>query len=214
MYAALINTHKRGVALALFPVEPSGNSFEQAVGSLLEQGRSAPEQIQLHQSSSIAKQYRMQDRIFAVCSGLTAENLSHLYSHSIEQIGITEQQISAVGVLVGPGSFTGLRLGTAFANGLNFGRTRKLWAIESHPESNLIDELKATHKQVLPEFWGQPSNDQHDPYAVPLAFADLYLSLIQWTQGRATMVERLEPRYGREPTPVIKLRQQREQSSQ
>lgn len=210
MYAALINTHKRGVALALFPVEPGGNSFEQASVSLLEQGRTSPEQFQLHHGSSAAQRYLSHGRIFAVCSGLTAEHLSHLYTRSLDQIGITEQQISAVGVLVGPGSFTGLRLGTAFANGLNFGRSRKLWAIESHPESNLVDELKAEHKQVLPEFWGQSSTDQHDPYAVPLAFADLYLSLMQWTQGRARVVERLEPRYGRDPTPVIKLRQQRE----
>jgi hypothetical protein len=125
-------------------------------------------------------------------------------------VGISDQQISVVGVLVGPGSFTGLRLGTAFANGLNFGRARQLWAIESH----LVRDKVSADPDIDQHFWGEASADEHDPYAVTLAFGDLYLSLQQWIQGSARLVGHLEPQYGRDPTPVIKLRQQRERSSQ
>ena len=213
MYAALINTHKRGVALGLFALSPELSPEDcciQAATTLLGHGTAPPAEFELQPDKSLAKRYQGDVCVFSVCAGLTAENLSHLYIDSLAQLGILDQQISMVGVLVGPGSFTGLRLGTAFANGLNFGRERQLWAIESQS----VRESPPQELVMDSQFWGEDSTDEHDPYAVTLAFGDLYLSLQQWSQGRARLVAHLEPQYGRDPTPVIKLRQQKERSSQ
>ena len=213
MYAALINTHKRGVALGVFPFKTDvtlEECIKRAALDLIGRRRVNPVEFELQPDKPLAQRYQSHDSVFSVCAGLTAENLSHLYIDSLSRVGISDQQISVVGVLTGPGSFTGLRLGTAFANGLHFGRARQLWAIESHSDSDRArcPEHTDTH------FWGKVSNDETDPYAVTLSFGDLYLSLQQWSQGTARLVEHLEPQYGRDPTPVIKLRQQRERSSQ
>lgn len=213
MFAALINTHKRGVALALFPLgeaEALSQCCSRAAEVLLSCGVAEPIGFLLHPDNGPARRYQSDQSIFSVCSGLTAENLSHLYNDSLGQLGISDTQISVIGVLTGPGSFTGLRLGTAFANGLNFGRLRQLWSIESH--STQVNNIKRSG--LHEDFWGESSGDEHDPFAVTLAFGDLHHSLQQWELGHARCVGHLEPLYGRDPTPVIKLRQQKEKLSQ
>jgi hypothetical protein len=212
MYAALLNTHKRGVALAIGPMSEQLDNFNHVSQCLLDLATQPSLPFPLAPEVSPARRYHAGDRIFAVSSGLTAENLSRLYSDSLGLIGISDDRIAAIGVAVGPGSFTGLRLGTAFANGLSLGRQRTLWAITSHTNASDVEHLKSQQGLILEEFWGEVSGDEQDPFAVPLSFVDLYLSLRQWGCGHAEVVERLEPRYGRDPTPVIKLRQQRNQS--
>jgi len=50
-------------------------------------------------------------------------------AETLERVGVKSQVIQAVGVAIGPGSFTGLRIGLAFAKGLVFSGQAKLIGI-------------------------------------------------------------------------------------
>jgi hypothetical protein len=146
--------------------------------------------------------------IFAVCAGLTAENLADLYRSALASSGRSEASVSALGVVTGPGSFTGLRLGCAFANGLALGRQRECWSVSGVLPAQVPSLLQSIKYELHSGFAGEVSGDLDDPFAALASFADLFVHLDNWARSEAQCVDVLEPVYGREPTPVLKLRQQ------
>lgn len=203
----LVCTHKRGVGLALLAHSTQSEVLNRAASEFLNCATIEPLPLHLQGSVAPAYFYESPSSIYAICSGLTAENLSSLYAGVLSQRNTTDAQVNTVAVVVGPGSFTGLRLGCAFANGLMLGRRRVLVAVG-------LDENAGAAGAFAPSVWagfaGQPSADADDPYATSVSFADLHGALCAWANGRGQLVDVLEPHYGRDPTPVIKLRQQQE----
>jgi hypothetical protein len=210
--AVLFCTHKRGAGLALFEVGADGvqESAARAAHGLVELSASAPLSAALPLTGANQSWYKSPDgkNIFAVCSGLTAENLAELYRSVLVLKACEDASVGVLGVVTGPGSFTGLRLGCAFANGLGMGLTRECWSVNGAAPAELSSRLQSAAVQCQPEFLGENSSDPDDPYAVPVSFADLFLHLDNWARGEAQRTAVLEPVYGRDPTPVIKLRQQ------
>jgi hypothetical protein len=212
MYAALLCTHKRGVGLAVMPAPQRDEEFEGCAASLFQFAQEQPQQVQLSSTLSTSRIFVSGSFCFATCDGLTAENLAQLYRHVLEILDLEDSAVSTIAVAVGPGSFTGLRLGCAFANGLHFGRKRHLWAVVGIPADQI--ESGSEELPTQPEsFWGIPSRDLDDPFATQVSFGDLYAHLRLWQRGSARLVDVLEPHYGREPTPVLKLKQQEGNSS-
>lgn len=119
-------------------------------------------------------------QLFCV-SGKTAENLLDSYLSLLNQANLQCQEVKTLAVGTGPGSFTGLRLGCAFANGIKLGQNCQLVSLQTKynteddsNESVHIDDLEdAIHKLKINEF---------------------------------QMVDELIPNYGREPGPVLKLK--------
>jgi hypothetical protein len=205
MYAVLVCTHKRGVGLAVVP-DPAHLMEIQIYADLLHGKAEQQPALALLSNTQARARFFADGRVcFATSDGLTAENLSHLYAQALQMLGLQDSSVNTLAVAVGPGSFTGLRLGCAFANGLHFGRSRRLFAVHGVAPDTSDDSFAS----VEPEsFWGTPSKDSDDPFATQVSFGDLYSLLRLWGQGSAKLVDVLEPHYGREPTPVLKLKQQ------
>ncbi len=210
--AALLCTHKRGAGLVVFRVDPQGMeiSAAQAAERLAELCGAQPVAAVLPLTKATVHWLSQSGGscVAAVSSGLTAENLADLYRSALDFLGCEDPSVTALGVVSGPGSFTGLRLGCAFANGLALGRSRELWSVAGVPPDQIRTLCAAIESRAQPAFWGEVSPEADDPFAVPTAFADLLVHLQNWAHGQAERVDVLEPVYGREPTPVLKLRQQ------
>lgn len=210
--AALICTHKRGAGLALFPLQ--GQTVEEAAQraahALMELSRESAQTVSLSTTGAAAHVLDSDSELFwfSVCSGLTAENLADLYRLGLSELNAVDATVGVLSVVVGPGSFTGLRLGCAFANGLSLGRPRSLWALEALSPREVENRTRAVLPDVSQFFLGESSSDAEDPFAVVVSFADLLAHLVRWHDGGGRTVPVVEPLYGRDPTPVIKLRQQ------
>lgn len=141
---------------------------------------------------------------YAVAIGetTTAEVLSKMYNAVLSSCAKDDDDVKNLGVGVGPGSFTGLRLGCAFANGLQIGRQRQLYAL-----TNLLLKDLALACQNMPfdsVFWEKPLPVVgDDEFAVPVTLMDLLYSILGWSRAQA--VNELQPAYGRLPGPVLKL---------
>jgi hypothetical protein len=215
-YAALFCTHKRGAGLALFRVETNsvGASANQAMIRLAAFASTTPQQVNLPDTSASAFFFTESDRssLFATCAGLTAENLAELYKLALQSLNTDDSHVGVVGVVTGPGSFTGLRLGCAYVNGLALGHARRVWAVEGVSPENVHGICHSMAPGMGEDFCGRLSSELDDPYAVPTAFGDVLVHLGNWSSGAASEVKILEPVYGRDPTPVIKLRQKQGES--
>jgi len=185
-FTAVILTHKRRGAVAVFPGE---GPFAPRVLALLQ--NASPED---HATTLTGP-----DATIALGTEDTAEILRTLYERTLACAGATDAQVVHVALGVGPGSFTGLRLGCAFANGLLLGRSRSATALTCPPPT--------------PDSpWHLPARDADDPFSAPVSFADV-LSVCETLDatldaGQANAVSEFVPAYGREPGPVIKLRSQ------
>lgn len=125
----------------------------------------------------------------ALSSSTTAEQLSNMYNACLHQWAteqVQEAQVHTLCVGVGPGSFTGLRLGCAFANGLAMAHARALIALP------------------CPVF-GQPESE----FSHFVTFDDILAALAFYRKGLGKEVSSFIPAYGSEPGPVLKLQAQK-----
>jgi len=75
-----------------------------------------------------------------------AERLPVCIDHVLDDAGISHQQITGVAVSIGPGSFTGLRIGLAMAKGLAFGWDKPLLTVPTM--EGLLSRVPEYHKRV------------------------------------------------------------------
>lgn len=113
---------------------------------------------------------------------MTAEHLCASYHQLLQAVGLASEQIRTLAVGAGPGSFTGLRLGCAFANGLSLGSSCHLVAVSTAPREGSGEDLDYTS------------------FVVP---ADIELAYERVQSGNFTPTNMLVPNYGREPGPVL-----------
>lgn len=165
---AIILTHAQGAGILL--LEHSFTNFEPSSNAFLSQNG-----FQFQKEGSNA--------ILALCAEKTAENLCALYEFCLYELGLKKSKTLAVGI--GPGSFTGLRLGCAFANGLKLGDPH--YQLLSVPTA-----FTAKHNSVTLDDLMEAQNK---------------IKILIESQ-KVLFQETFIPEYGREPGPVLKLREQ------
>ena len=146
--------------------------------------------------------------VVAKSPSTTAEYLSNLYSTVVAELGLVETEVENVCVTVGPGSFTGLRIGCAFANGLSRGRPRSLWGLPCVSQAIIRDACISLNWY---EDWKNDfeviERGQDESFA-PVGLLDAVACIGALGTCETRLDEILHPRYGKEPGPVIKLREQ------
>jgi len=82
-----------------------------------------------------------------------SKTLSGKYVEVLKEAKITADDLSGICVFVGPGSFTGLRIGLSFANGLAFALGIPIYETKVQGEINTI-----TPKETALPFYGAEPN--------------------------------------------------------
>ncbi len=105
------------------------------------------------------------------------ERLAPMVAEILDEAGIKPRDLRHIGVTLGPGSFTGLRIGLAFAKGLASGLGLKLKgigtleALVAHPELAARRTLSVIHggrDHIYTQATGSPPR-AFDPEAMPVA---------------------------------------------
>ena len=135
--------------------------------------------------------------------GFTTEHLAQLYTHALKSCQLTDNDISHIIIGEGPGSFTGLRMGAAFVNGLQLGSPRTLLQIKSLliPELLILDSIYPDLQEELGTYSEQDDSTGFITFCDILSFLPL-LHLKQYS-----IVGTVVPNYGRECGPVLKLQE-------
>lgn len=139
----------------------------------------------------------------------TAEILARLYAEVLSRMNACDAHVGELQVVVGPGSFTGLRLGCAFANGLVLGHSSRVLSplIAARPHFVASAPERWPVLARVPQGVSLPVDDD-DPFSAPVSFADVVAQLEETKPPRGEPLFEFVPAYGREPGPVLKLRSQ------
>lgn len=137
----------------------------------------------------------------------TLESIAASYTSLLARMGIGEEQISVLALSTGPhGSFTGLRLGCAFAAGLVRARPRPLWALPTAPLGSLQELARRIGGEVVAGAWILPWDGTPSAVDVaPVTWLDVLLGI--WALGAAMpLVDSPVATYAKDPGPVEKAR--------
>lgn len=209
---ALLLTHRRGAAVAIFKsIGIFKQINQQNLGhyfSLLTQ-HDAFDFTLPNSSGDTCQAIPIKDQaIFLRVLGKTAENLCDLYRYGLKHMGLQNDQIKAIAVGIGPGSFTGLRLGCAFANGLSLGTDVPLLPLPTLLISDMIAWIASSAQEYESAFLAQLGDHSlEDDSTGYLTFFDLIQAIFHMSQGNEIhFVDTLVPKYARDPGPVLKLK--------
>jgi len=141
----------------------------------------------------------------------TAENLHHMYQNLLKQAHLKDKDVSHFIFGIGPGSFTGLRIGCAFINGLHKGLSRQLWTTPCGTVESL-EPLLNSFENFFPilDSWKNEIcilKEAKDESRSRLSLLDLLF--VMTCKPLCVLEGELTPAYGKEPGPVIKLRAER-----
>lgn len=138
----------------------------------------------------------------------TSEALVPLYEYALKSCNLTDKIVKTLAFVRGPGSFTGLRMGCAFVNGLTAAHPRELWSVPCL-DVNAVKQwlpMGAECDDELADFSGL--RNVSDPSQANLAWADIAVALnLLHLRFRCEHHTTAHPEYGREPGPVLKLRE-------
>lgn len=143
------------------------------------------------------------DAALALSFSTTAEVLRSMYLKVLEHQALKDEHIENIIFGEGPGSFTGLRLGAAFLNGLALGRPRKLWQVPCPLRKDVLEHFEKqsfVNDDLKVVFEGFKDGDEFDHH---VNVFDVALVLENAVMAKAVSV--LVPEYGRLPGPVLKL---------
>ena len=201
---SLILTHRRGVGIIVCK-----NQMELIF--LLSNEFSFFEKIKHHfrtiLTESNMEYFFLNQILFSRVIGKTAENLFSVYQNSLNKVSLLPQEIKTLIVGVGPGSFTGLRLGSAFVNGLKIGsKNLKLLPVSTFLTPELLNmcKIKNCDNECILQLGEYEIEDESTGF---VTFFDLYFCLKNSLNHKRSFVEFLSPEYGKEPGPVLKLRE-------
>jgi hypothetical protein len=234
-HSVFLTSHRRGCALIIIkdleealksvPSKPLENPLSSLFSSLEKTNSSQKDEVFTSQGffklcshlftllSSQKKEDHLDVEIhsyshicFLRAKGFTAEHLSSLYKQGLDLLGLVDQDITNIFIGIGPGSFTGLRLGASFVNGLQLGRPRHLYPFHTLLLSDFLKlseetGLEAKALQELGEF------NEGDDSSGFVTFYDLLYAFPQMSfKATFESVPFIEPHYGKECGPVLKLR--------
>lgn len=196
----LIQTHRRGVGIAVL-------KDEKKIGELLYEPTDLFLNASYHsnQKTSLYEYFTYHDILFARVLAKTAENLYDLFKFTLDNSGLHTKDINTFAVGIGPGSFTGLRLGCAFINGIKIGNPFvSLIPVTTYLTPDLLSKCQTKFsedacKLQLADF------DAEDESTGFVTFFDLYFGLENIFNEKNLPVESLTPEYGRQPGPVLKM---------
>lgn len=205
---AIFLTHRRGAALAIIRSDLVFSNFKCIEDYFDFISKQPVHKFVLQNSTSDQCECieLSQDIFFARVLGKTAENLCDLYFHCLTQMNLKNSEIETLIVGVGPGSFTGLRLGCAFANGLHLGHPVSLLPLATKLVSDMLAlttnmKFESLFKNQLGEY------DVEDESTGYITFFDLMQALFQMSaMQKEDSVESLTPNYGKDPGPLAKLK--------
>ena len=197
MLAALFLTYRRGGAVLVAPLLENATLADtlQNLSTSLHTGQitqgsasaSTPVALAAPSASASFSVWGSVEAGFAVAlsHSTTAEQLSNMYNACLTLWNVPDRNVATLCVGVGPGSFTGLRLGCAFANGLAMVHHRRLVAVPCPVK-------------------GQPEAE----FSQFVTFDDILGALTFLKVGQGLEVATFVPAYGSEPGPVLKLQEQ------
>jgi len=124
--------------------------------------------VALNQGEQLSQQYTDEARQHA-------KQLLPMYRQLIADSGIEPSALDAIAIAAGPGSFTGLRIGFSFAQGLSFALNAPLISVSS------LEALAETHKHLC-----------HGCKTIEVAFnarmGELYVASFELSEGILTRI--------------------------
>ncbi|APJ04121.1 hypothetical protein [Silvanigrella aquatica] len=200
----LLLTHRRGVGIFICKNIHSLKSFlANKEKSFIDLNQMKPESHENH----IYEYLIFNDLFFTRVIGKTAENLFELYKFSLNKTNLLSNDPKTLIVGIGPGSFTGLRLGCAFINGIKTASPDlQLLPVSTYLTPQLISLCEKNHckEECLKQLGEYELEDESTGH---VTFFDLLACLFKVTEEKRNYVNSLMPEYGKEPGPVLKLRE-------
>lgn len=201
---ALVLTHRRGVGITICKDKSIFNTNYVNNSNLF---NLIKDKKHFFTNEGIFEFLNFKTLLFSRALGKTAENLFAIYKHSLQKSSLHSYDMKTLVVGVGPGSFTGLRLGCAFVNGMKIASPEmRLFPVSTYltPELLNICRENSCEEDCKKQLGDYQLDDESTGY---ITFYDLITCLLKVEEEKRQFVDSLAPEYGREPGPVLKLRE-------
>lgn len=138
--------------------------------------------------------------------GRTAESLLSLYENALKKLNINDNQVKKIIFGTGPGSFTGLRLGASFVQGLVLGGGKRVYEIPTLLYDDLVSYSPSHSKDEIDT--QLCLRKSYDPSSGQITFYDILYSITELEKAFKQEKNNIVLNYGRESTPVLRLTKQ------